>query len=34
VLFLFSLMTGLIGMIVVYPLLGHGTWHAYRAMRP
>lgn len=34
VLFLFSLATGLIGMIVVYPLLGHGTWHAYRAMRP
>jgi uncharacterized membrane protein len=33
-LFLFSLMTGLVGMIVVYPLLGHGTWHAYRAMRP
>lgn len=32
-LFLFSLMTGLIGMIIVYPLLGHGTWHAYRAMR-
>lgn len=34
VLFLFSLATGLIGLIVVYPLLGHGTWHAYRAMRP
>ena len=33
VLFLFSLATGLVGLIVVFPLLGHGTWHAYRAMR-
>ena len=33
-LFLFSLATGLVGLIVVFPLLGHGTWHAYRAMRP
>jgi uncharacterized membrane protein len=32
-LFLFSLATGLVGLIVVFPLLGHGTWHAYRAMR-
>jgi len=23
-------LTGLIGMIVVFPLLGHGTWHVYR----
>ena len=33
-LFLVSLATGLLGLIVVFPLLGHGTWHAYRAMRP
>jgi uncharacterized membrane protein len=29
-----SLATGLVGLIVVFPLLGHGTWHAYRAMKP
>ncbi|WIM11943.1 DUF2189 domain-containing protein [Enhydrobacter sp.] len=33
-LFLLSLVTGLIGLIVVFPVLGHGTWHAYRALRP
>lgn len=33
-LFLASLATGLLGLIVVFPLLGHGTWHAYLAMRP
>lgn len=32
-LFLVSLATGLIGLIVVFPVLGHGTWHAYRTMR-
>ena len=32
-LFLFSLVTGLLGLIVVFPVLGHGTWHAYRAIR-
>src|SRR5262245_25149883 len=32
-LFLISLATGLVGLIVVFPILGHGTWHAYRAMR-
>jgi uncharacterized membrane protein len=32
-LFLFSLATGLVGLIVVFPVLGHGTWHAYRALR-
>ena len=32
-LFLLSLATGLLGLIVVFPLLGHGTWHAYRAIR-
>jgi uncharacterized membrane protein len=24
--------TGFIGMIVIFPLLGHATWHAYRAV--
>jgi len=33
VLFLFSVVTGLIGLIVVFPLLGHATWHSYRAIR-
>ena len=33
-LFLLSLATGLLGLIVVFPLLGHGTWHAWRAMNP
>ena len=32
-LFLISLATGLVGLIVVFPILGHGTWHAYRAIR-
>lgn len=30
-LFLLSLITGMLGLIIVFPLLGHGTWHAYRA---
>lgn len=34
VLFLMSLATGLLGLIVAFPVLGHGTWHAYRAIRP
>jgi uncharacterized membrane protein len=34
VLFFASLATGLLGLIVVFPLLGHGTWHAWRAIRP
>jgi uncharacterized membrane protein len=25
--------TGLLGMIVIFPVLGHGSWHAYRTMR-
>ena len=29
---LLSLATGLLGLIVVFPVLGHGTWHAYRAV--
>jgi uncharacterized membrane protein len=32
-LFVISLATGLVGLIVVFPLLGHGTWHAYQAVR-
>jgi uncharacterized membrane protein len=32
-LFLLSVATGLIGLIIVFPLLGHGTWHAYKAMK-
>lgn len=31
-LFLLSVVTGLLGLIVVFPLLGHATWHAYRDM--
>src|SRR5215831_6385793 len=31
-LFLLSLATGLLGLIIVFPVLGHGTWHAYRAV--
>jgi uncharacterized membrane protein len=34
VLVLFSVATGLLGLIVVFPVLGHGTWHAYRAVQP
>lgn len=30
-LFLFAVATGLIGLVVVFPVLGHGTWHAWRA---
>ncbi|HSH99323.1 MAG TPA: DUF2189 domain-containing protein [Reyranella sp.] len=33
-LFVLSLATGLLGLIVVFPLLGHGTWHVYRAIHP
>ncbi len=31
--FALSAVTGLIGLIVIFPLLGHATWHAYRAIR-
>lgn len=34
VLFLAGLATGMLGLIVIYPLLGHATWHAYRAVQP
>jgi uncharacterized membrane protein len=33
VLFLASVATFFLGMIIVFPVLGHGTWHAYRALR-
>jgi uncharacterized membrane protein len=33
-LFLASLATGMLGLILTYPLLGHATWHAYRAVQP
>jgi uncharacterized membrane protein len=33
VLFVFSVATALVGLIVVFPLLGHATWHAYKAIR-
>lgn len=32
VLFGICVATGLIGMIVIFPLLGHATWHAYKAV--
>ncbi len=32
-LFALSLLTALVGLIVVFPILGHATWHAYVAMR-
>lgn len=32
-LFLLSVLTGLLGLIVVFPLLGHAAWHCYRAIR-
>lgn len=32
-LFALSAATGLIGLILVFPLLGHATWHAFLAMR-
>lgn len=33
-LFLVSIITAFIGLIVIFPLLGHATWHAYRTLRP
>jgi uncharacterized membrane protein len=32
-LFVASAVTGFLGFVVIFPLLGHATWHAYRAMR-
>lgn len=33
VLFLVSVATAFAGLILVFPILGHATWHAYRAIR-
>ena len=33
-LFALSLATALLGLVIVFPLLGHATWHAYKATRP
>jgi uncharacterized membrane protein len=33
VLFALSLATGLLGLVVIFPLLGHATWHSYRAIK-
>lgn len=33
ILFLLSVGTGFLGLIIVFPVLGHATWHAYRALR-
>ncbi|SFD96688.1 Uncharacterized membrane protein [Sulfitobacter brevis] len=33
VLFILSMLTGFLGLILIFPLLGHATWHAYRAIR-
>lgn len=32
-LFMVSVLTAFIGLIIVFPLLGYGTWHAYRSIR-
>jgi len=31
-LFAISVLTALLGMVIIFPLLGHATWHAYRAI--
>jgi len=28
-----SVLTGLFGLAIVFPVLGHGTWHAYKSVR-
>lgn len=33
VLFLICIATGLVGLIVIFPWLGHATWHAYKEMK-
>ena len=30
----FGIVTLYVGLIVVFPLVGHATWHAYRALVP
>lgn len=32
-LFIVCLLTGMLGLVVVFPVLGHATWHAYVAIR-
>lgn len=32
-LFFVSVATAFVGLIVIFPILGHGTWHAYQTMR-
>ena len=32
VLFLIGVASGLVGLILIFPLLGHATWHSYRAI--
>lgn len=32
-LFLFSVATAFVGLIVIFPILGHATWHGYTALR-
>ena len=32
-LFALSVATALVGLIIVFPVLGHATWHAYGAIR-
>lgn len=32
-LFVVSVLTAFLGLIVIFPLLGHATWHVYRAIR-
>ncbi len=31
-LFVLGLATGLVGLVLIFPLLGHATWHCYRAI--
>lgn len=33
VLFVIAIATAFVGLILVFPILGHATWHAYRAIR-
>lgn len=33
ILFAISFVTGLLGLVLIFPLLGHATWHAYKAIR-
>lgn len=33
ILFVISIATAFVGLIITFPLLGHATWHAYRAIR-